>query len=66
MAFLSTVLRSVVCFMIIKGVLGDPMQKIKNETISCFRMLKFDILLYVIWTGVVARNPIIFRSFLPM
>ena len=56
MAFLSTVLRSVVCFMIIKGVLGDPIQKIKNVPISCFRMLKFDILLYFIWTGAVARN----------
>ena len=48
MAFLSTVLRSVVCFMIIKGVLGDPIQKIKNGPISCFRTLKFDISLYFI------------------
>ena len=39
MAFLSTVLRSVVCFMIIKGVLGDPIQKIKNGPIGCFRTL---------------------------
>ena len=59
MAFLSTVLRSVVCFMIIKGVLGDPIQKIKNGHISCFRMLKFDILLYFIWTGAVARKIIL-------
>ena len=56
MAFLSTVLRSVVCFIIIKGVLGDPIQKIKNGHISCFRTLKFDISLHFIWTGATARN----------
>ena len=56
MAFLSTVLRSVVCFIIIKGVLGDPIQKIKNGPISCFRTLKFDISLYFIWSGLAARN----------
>ena len=56
MAFLSTVLRSVVCFIIIKGVLGDPLEKIENVPITCFRTLKFDISLYFIWTGAAARN----------
>ena len=66
MAFLSTVLRSVVCFIIIKGVLGDPLEKNENGPIDCFRTLKFDISLYLIWTGAAARNSIIFSSFLPM
>ena len=51
MAFLSTVLRSVVCFMIIKGVLGDPLEKIKNVPIMCLQMLICNKSLYFIWTG---------------
>ena len=43
MAFLSTVLRSVVCFMIIKGVLGDPLEKTENVPITCLQTLTCNI-----------------------
>ena len=65
MAFLSTVLRSVVCFMIIKGVLGDPLEKTENVPITCLQTLTCNISLYLIWTGA-AKLSIIFTTFLPM